>query len=159
MSKSNTLAGKFEDRFKQDWLKMENATIDRLYDPVGGMKGISNISDFIGYVEPNIYYLECKTHAGASIPFSCISQYDKLIKKIGIPGVRAGVVVWLYEKEDFVVYIPIATIKQMKEDGEKSFGLRHLNSKYRYIKIPSVKLTKYYSSDYNILRSELKDGD
>lgn len=92
MSKSNTLAGKFEAKFKQDWLKMEGATIDRLYDPTGEMKGVSNISDFIGYVEPNIYYLECKTHAGASIPFSCIPQYDKLVEKIGIPGVRTGVV-------------------------------------------------------------------
>lgn len=92
MSKNNTLAGKFETRFKQDWLRMENATIDRLYDPVGGMRGVSNISDFIGYVKPNIYYLECKTHAGSSIPFNCISQYDKLVEKIGIPGVRAGVV-------------------------------------------------------------------
>lgn len=33
---------------------MEGATIDRLYDPVGRMRGISNISDFIGYVYPNI---------------------------------------------------------------------------------------------------------
>lgn len=47
----------------------------------------------------------------------------------------------------------------MKEDGEKSFGVRHLSSKYRYVKIPGVKLTKYYNSDYNILREELKDGD
>lgn len=47
----------------------------------------------------------------------------------------------------------------MKLDGEKSFGIRHVGSKYKYIKIPSIKLNKYYKSDYNILRKELEEGD
>ena len=37
---------KFEEKFKNDFLKVENATIDRLYDPVGGFRGIKNICDF-----------------------------------------------------------------------------------------------------------------
>lgn len=123
------------------------------------MRGVSNISDFIGYIYPNIYYLECKTHKGASIPFDVITQYDKLVKKVDIPGVRAGVILWLYEKEDTIIYLPVKTIQQMKEDGEKSFGIRHFNSNYRYIKIPSTKLTKYYKGDYSVLKTLLADGD
>lgn len=83
----------FEQKFKEDFLKtLPNATIDRLYDSMSGYYAISNISDFIGYSHPNIFYLECKTHKGASIPFANITQYEKLLSKVGVPGVRAGVV-------------------------------------------------------------------
>lgn len=73
-------------------LTMPNSTIDRLYDSTSGYKTISNISDFIGYSYPNIYYLECKSHLGNTWNFVNFTQYDKLKEKVGIPGVRAGVV-------------------------------------------------------------------
>lgn len=146
----------FEQKFKEDFLKLENSTIDRLYDVVTGYKSIRQISDFIGYLPYNIFYLECKSHRGASIPMGNITQYDKLKEKIGIPGVRAGVVLWLIDK-DKVMYIPMSTVKQMKEDGEKSIGVRHLGS-YNIIEIPSVKKRVFMDSDYSILKS-LKDGE
>ena len=61
-----------------------------------------------------------------------------------------------YEK-DKVFYIPIKTIKKLKEDGEKSIGLRHLD-KYRIIEIPSIKKRIFMDSDYSILTT-LEDGD
>lgn len=156
---SKDLGKAFEQKLKEDWLKIEGVTIDRLYDSVNGYKSISNISDFIAYRKPNIFYLECKTHKGASIPFDNITQYDKLVDKVGIPGVRAGVVLWLYEQEDFIYYIPISTIKYMKENGEKSFGVRHIKeNKYNVIKIPSIKKRTFYDSDYSVLFN-LKDGE
>lgn len=83
----------FEDRFKENFLKtVPNCSIDRIYDTMNGYKSISNICDFIGYSYPNIFYLECKSHKGASIPFEDIPQYDKLVDKVGIPGVRSGVI-------------------------------------------------------------------
>lgn len=83
----------FEERFKEDFLKtVPNCSLDRIYDVTFGYKDISNISDFIGYSYPYIFYLECKSHKGASLPFDVITQYPKLVKKVGIPGVRAGVV-------------------------------------------------------------------
>ena len=70
----------WESRFKEDFINsFPNGTIDRLYDTTNGFKAITNISDFIGYNYPNIYYLECKSHKGSSFPFSELSQYDKLI--------------------------------------------------------------------------------
>lgn len=146
----------FEGKFKNDFLNLPNSSMDRLYDTMNGYKSIKQISDYIGYVYPNIFYLECKTHAGASIPLANITQYDNLKKKVGIPGVRSGVVLWLYDK-DKVFYIPTATITQLKEDGEKSVGLRHIG-KYRMIEIPSVKKRVFMDSDYSILM-ELKDYD
>jgi len=146
----------FEQKFKEDFLKIANSTIDRLYDVTTGYKSIKQVSDFIGYIYPNIFYIECKSHRGASIPMDNITQYDKLKEKIGISGVRAGVVLWLIDK-DKVMYIPMSTIKKLKEDGEKSIGIRHLND-YNIIEIPSTKKRVFMDSDYTILKS-LKEGE
>lgn len=147
----------FEERFKLDWKhSFPNGTIDRLYDSMSGYLSISTVSDFICYNYPNIWYIECKAHKGASLPFTNITQYDKIKQKVGILGVRAGVILWLYEK-DKVFYVPISTITKMKEDGEKSVGIRSL-SKYNIIEIPSKKLRTYMESDYSIL-ADLKEGE
>lgn len=155
---SDNYGKNFETKFKKDFLKtVPNSTIDRIYDTVNGLKGVSNICDFIGYTYPNIFYLECKTHKGASIPFEKITQYQKLSEKVGIPGVRAGVILWLYEK-DIVLYIPISTIRQMKNDGKKSVGLKALTEEYNIKIIPSVKKRIFMDSDYSCLIN-LIDGE
>ena len=146
----------FEQKFKEDFLKLENSTIDRLYDVTTGYKSITQVADYIGYVYPNIFYCECKSHKGASIPIGNITQYDKLKDKIGIPGVRAGVILWLIEK-DKVLYIPMSTVKQLKEQGEKSIGIRHLGLD-NIKEIPSIKKRVFMDSDYSILLN-LKDGE
>lgn len=154
---SDNLGKKFEDVFKIQWKKtIPDSTIDRLIDVTLGYKSITNVSDFIGYKMPNIFYLELKTHKGSSIPFDKITQYEKLVKKVGIPGVRAGVVLFLYEK-DKVLYIPASTIKQLKDQGEKSVGIRHLG-KYNIKEIPSVKMRVFMDSDYSVL-TQLQDGE
>jgi len=71
---------------------MPDSTIDRLYDTTNGFKSISNISDFIGYCYPNVFYLECKSHLGNTFPLANLTQYEKLTCKVGIKGVRAGMV-------------------------------------------------------------------
>lgn len=83
----------FERKLKEDFLKIENSTIDRLYDTMNGYKTISNICDFLAYRKPYLYYLEAKTIKGNTFPFTNLKQYDKLLPKVGIPGVRAGVVI------------------------------------------------------------------
>ena len=77
--------------------------------------------------------------------------------KVGIKGVRAGVVLWLYEK-DKVYYVPISTITQMKADGKKSVGLKSVEEGYNIIEIPSKKLRTYMDSDYSCL-ADLKEGE
>ena len=144
----------FEEKFKEDFAKLPDYSLDRLYDTMNGYKNIKQVADFIGYLYPNIFYLEIKSHAGASIPFVNISQYDNLKKKVGIKGVRSGVILWLYDK-DKVYYVPTSTITQMKEDGEKSVGIRHIG-KYNIIEIPSTKKRVFMDSDYSILKT-LKD--
>lgn len=145
----SNLGKQFELKFKEDFSKIPESTIDRIYDVTTGYKSISNVCDFICYKYPNIFYIECKSHKGASFPFVNLTQYSKLKDKVEIKGVRAGVILWLYEK-DLVLYVPISTISQMMTDGKKSVGIRDLD-KYNIIKIPSIKKRVFMDSDYSIL--------
>lgn len=148
----------FEERFKKDWLEsFPNSTITRLYDNTSGYVAISNISDYICYNHPYQFFIECKSHKGASIPFDKITQYDKMKDVVGVKGVRAGIILWLYDK-DKVFYIPISTITEMKKDDKKSVGLKAVEEGYNIIEIPSEKLRVFMKSDYSCLMT-LKDGE
>ena len=86
----------FEAKFKTDFQKsFPEGTIDRIYDVTSGHKTVSNICDFLGYNYPNIFYLECKSHLGNTFPLANLTQYDKLKDKVGIKGVRVGVILWI----------------------------------------------------------------
>lgn len=147
----------WEAKFKTDFMKsFPDGSIDRLYDPVGGYYGINNICDFIGYEWPNIYYLELKSHKGNTFPFTCLPQYDKLTSKVGIKGVRAGVVLWFID-HDQVIYAPISTITKMKEDGKKSINVKELDD-YHLIKLPGQKKRVFVECDYRVLK-DLNEGD
>lgn len=149
----------FEQKFKEDWIRtIPDSSIDRIYDSVSGYKTVSNISDFIGFKKPNIFYLECKSTNENTFNFAKLTQYDKLVAKVGIPGVRAGAVIW-FIKHDKVLYVPISTIKKMKEDGLKSVNIRTIyESEYKFYDIPSQKLRVYMESDYSCLL-ETQEGE
>lgn len=142
---------KFEEKFKEDFLSLPNTSLDRLYDVMNGYKSISQVCDFIGYHYPNIFYLELKSHLGNTFPLANLTQYDKLKTKVGIPGVRTGVIIW-FINHDKVIYCPISEITRMKLDNKKSINIKYLESKeYFMIEIPSTKNRVYLNSDYSIL--------
>lgn len=149
----------FEGKFKEDFLKISpDVSIDRLYDPSSGYSGIKNICDFICYIYPNIFYIECKSSQGNTWPLANLTQYDKLLTKVGLPGVRSGVVLWMIDHE-VVVYLPVKTVQSMKEAGKKSFNIKDLaKEEFRIIQIPSKKKRVFLDSDYSILHS-LEEGD
>lgn len=148
----------FEQKFKEDFLKIPNSTIDRLYDTMYGYKSISQVSDFIGYVFPNIFYLECKEHKGNTFPLSNLTQYSKLKEKVGIPGIRVGVIIW-FSDHDKIFYVPISTITKMIEHNKKSVNVKDLNNdEYAIYDIPAVKKRVFLNADYSILKN-LKEGE
>ena len=148
----------FEARFKQQFLaSFPNSFILRLPDQVSGYKYTSsNICDFIGYAKGKLYLIECKTHLGASFPLSNLSQYNKLLPYVGIPGVSVGVVLWLIDK-DKIFYVPISTVIQMKIKNKKSISYKDID-KWRIIEIPSIKKVVFMDSDYSVL-DILEEGD
>ena len=144
----------WEAKVKEDFSKLPYSTIDRIYDVTTGHKSISNIADFIGYVKPSIYYIEAKSIKGNTFPLTNLTQYDKLCAKVGIPGVRAGVILWAIEKK-IVLYIPINTFTKIKAAGKKSFNLtKDLNSSdFPSILLPSSTSRVFPTVDYTPLLS------
>ena len=161
MATSN-IAKNFELKFRTDWQKIFPEGIClRLNDQMSGYKNVSqNPSDFICFANGKFFFCEIKTHKGASIPFEAIPQYDRLKKYISLPNVFCGIILWLYETDCDVLYIPISTIKQMKADGLKSVGIRHLdNEKYKIYRCPTLKRKPVFlDTDYSILMN-LNEGE
>ena len=154
---ADNVGKKFEQKLKEDFLKIPGATIDRIYDTSNGFRGIKNICDFIGYRYPNIFYFECKTIKGNTFPLTNLKQYDKLLAKKNIKGVIAGVVLWFYE-HDKVLFIPIKTFEKLKENNQKSFNIKMVEGQeYPSIVIPSVKKRTFMDSDYTVLLSMEED--
>lgn len=162
---ANTDIGKkFEDRFRKDYKQcFPNTFIYRLPDQQSGYAGggSQNPCDFICYPGSLELMVECKAHKGASIPFSKIPQYERMLDYKGLHKTFPGVVVWFYEK-DIVIWVSIEEMEKMVLDGEKSIGLRMLQHKndnekaYNIITIPSTKLRAFMESDYTYLVKQLE---
>ena len=150
---------KFEQKFKNDWIvSYPFSFIYRLNDQLSGYKAVSkNICDFICFNDGILYLIECKSHNGNTFPLANLTQFDELKEKVGIPGVRAGVVIWFIEHKK-VIYVPISTFIKLKEDGKKSFNIKMLgNEDYFSLEIPGKVKRLFIDSDYSILKN-LKDG-
>lgn len=149
----------WENKIREDWKRtVPDSFIERIYDTVNGLIGVTNICDMIGYKCPNVFLIEAKSHEGNTFPLVNLTQYDKLIKKIGITGVRVGIVLWMID-HDRVLYVPIKTIQKMKEDGKKSVNINTIDKDgYRYIEIPSIKKRVFLDCDYSVLLN-LEEGD
>jgi penicillin-binding protein-related factor A (putative recombinase) len=101
--------------------------------------------------------LECKSIEGNTFPIKNFTQYEKMKEKVGIHGVRAGVVLWFIEHKK-VLYIPVSTFTKLIEDGKKSFNIKMVGSEeYFSLEIPGEVKRLFIDSDYSILR-ELEDG-
>ena len=111
-----------------------------------------NPCDFLCFPGENkLFMIECKEHKGASIPFTAIPQYERLLEYKDFPGVYPGVMLWLSEK-DIVMWIGIKEMEKMVNDGKKSIGIKMLeDSSYNIMIIPSEKKRIYLESDYTSL--------
>lgn len=158
---ADSLGKQFEQKFKENFIStFPDCFLYRLHDQVSGYKTVSqNICDYIAFVKDTLYLIECKTHSGNTFPLSNLTQYDDLLKFAGKQGIRAGIVLWMYEKDIDVLYIPIRSIKKMIDDGKKSFNVKMLGTdEYKIVKVPGKKKRKFIDSDYTVLR-DLEDGD
>ena len=141
----------WEEHFKNNWKKSFPKTfVFRLKDNMNGYKETSgNPCDFLCFPGENkLFMVECKEHKGASIPFTAIPQYERLLEYKDCPGVYPGVMLWLSEK-DIVMWIGIKEMEKMVNDGKKSIGIKMLeDSLYNIMIIPSEKKRIYLESDY-----------
>lgn len=120
---------------------------------MSGFKHMSNISDLIFYKFPFICYGEIKSHKGNTFPLSNLTQYEKLLAKKGIKGVRAGVILWFID-HDKVLWVPIETFEKLRKEDKKSVNVKMDYEEYNIIEIPSQKRRVFLDSDYSILFME-----
>lgn len=153
---------KFEVQTKEDFELIEGSTINRLYDTVNYFKGVKNVCDFIGYIYPFIFYIECKTKQGNTFPidslrsynttknkYADVSQYTLLCEKIGIKGVMAGVLIWFVD-HDKVLWCDIEGIRNRVEEGIKSINIKDVG-KYNTYEIPITIKRVYPKMELGVL--------
>lgn len=147
----------FEDVVKKSFLKVDGVSIDRLHDQTNGFLNSANICDFIVYKEPYEYYIECKSVHGNVLSFKNITdtQWNGLLEKSKIKGVKAGVICWWVDK-DITRFIPIKLLEVLKTEGHKSirydYGHRFPASmrnwgQYSTIKINGKKKRVFFDYD------------
>ena len=141
----------FELKVREDLSKIDGISVDRLYDQTGKYFGVRNISDLVVYKFPFMVFMEVKSHKGNTFPIENLTQYDRLISKKGIKGVKAGAVIWYVDK-DAVLWVPIESFERMKLDGLKSVNVVTTDrDKYNIFTIPSIKKRVFMDSDYTKL--------
>jgi len=136
--KRKSYGKQFERQVYKNLSEFPGVSIDRVPDQVTKYKGSSsNICDFIVYKYPTLIYLECKSTHGASLPIYSEPKPDKkgelhgfygnirdnqwegLLEKSKIRGVKAGVLIWFVDK-DVTVYYSIEALQYLRSCNRKS---------------------------------------
>lgn len=151
-----SLAKNFEHNVKAQLSDVKDVYVLRLYDTMFAARGIRNPSDFIAYKKPNMILLECKTTAGASLPFKNISDgqwediYNATQKAKGIRGI---ILVWFYDK-DTTLAIDIRKLVELKNNGDKS--IRYDATGDGIIKVEGEKSRLYFKYDFDTMLNEVR---
>ena len=160
--KSSNKGKQFEEVIRQSFLKVSGVSIDRLRDAPKKLKNVDNPSDFIVYKKPHEIYVECKSHKGNTLPFSCIreEQIKGMSEKARIEGVKAGIIVWFID-HDLTVWIPINEAVFWRDIGNKSINIKNIQDKHteriRHIVIQGKKKRIYFDYDMNKFLEDLYD--
>lgn len=146
---ANNRGKQFEQVIKRAFEAVDGVSIDRVHDQTTRYRGSKNICDFIVYKYPYQYYIECKSVHGNTLPFSNITdaQWEGLLTKSRIKGVRAGILCWWIDK-DVTKFLPIAVLKDLKDNQYKSirYDVNSLKSHKIWL-IPAVKKRTYFKYD------------
>ena len=152
----------FEDVIKKSLLNVPDVSVDRLRDAPKQQKNVDNPADFVVYKKPYEIYLECKTHKGNTLPFSCVRdvQIKGLTEKSKLDGVIAGLLIWFID-HDATVFVPISTVNQLIEEGAKSINYFHILNRKHYW-ISGKKKRVYFDYDMEKFLQDLithKEGE
>lgn len=150
----NNKGKQFEQVIHQAFSNVPDVSIDRLRDAPRKLKGVDNPSDFIVYKKPHEVYVECKSHKGNTLPFSCIreEQWKGMLDKSEIDGVKAGVLIWFID-HDITVWIAISDLYLWRYK-HKSLNVKDLD-KIEHIVVKGNKKRIYFDYDMNKFLEDL----
>lgn len=153
MANKNNKGKKFEEVVKEAFLAVPDVSIDRLKDAPTHYRNVDNPSDFIVYKKPHEMYVECKSHHGNTLPFSCIrqSQISKMLAKQRIDGVICGFIVW-YIDRDFTLWYPVETVAYIQMLGKKSLHYKDQFTSKRILRIFGKKKRNSIFYNYDMER-------
>ena len=140
----------FENKLKEQFEKISNLSIDRLYDVTTGFKNQNNICDFIVFKEGILNYFECKAIHGNCLNFKSHirdNQWQGLLKKSYIGGVNAGILCWFVDL-DRTLYIDIQYLVLLKSLGNKSFNIYKDIETISTVEIQGIKKRVFF--EYNL---------
>ena len=129
----------FEEKLKEQFEKVEDTLVLRLYDVTTGYKNQNNICDFIVFRNGTLNLFECKAVHGNTLNFKSHikqNQWDGLLENSTIPAVNAGIIVWFIDRDE-TYFIDIEYLDYLKTElNQKSF-----NPKTDLEKIPTSLIT------------------
>lgn len=148
----------WETEFRSGWKRsFPNGVgwVYRLADQMSGYKDTSgNPCDFLAHAKGKLFMVECKSHKGASIPFTAIIQYSRLLNHKGFEDIHPGILIWFSDK-NLVFWVDINEAEKMYNNGEKSIGIRMLDDpQYNILSLPFPPIKgngTYPKVDYNYL--------
>ena len=148
----------FENHLKDQFEKLSNVSIDRLYDVTTGFKNQNNICDFIVYRQGTLNYFECKAIHGNCLNFKSHirpNQWDGLLAKSKINGVNAGIIIWFID-HDITLFVDIQWLDYLIQNyGNKSFNIIKDIKHIPVTIIPGVKKRVFFNYDLNKLLLDL----
>ena len=139
------------------WEKNVNKSLTgiiRLYDTTNGYAGVKNPCDFIYYVYPYEYLIECKSVQGNTFNFNLITdnQKEQLEFQDHIFGKTSLVFIEFRDCKKCYA-IPYKLIKQLNNQGKKSIHYMKDEELIKQFEIP----TKYARTNCTINEVQLKD--
>ena len=107
--------------------------------------------DFLGYVHPLLFLIECKTTKTNTLPLKRLTQCEKMKAHMGKRGVRVGFVVW-FQTRDLCAYVPLFSVLALREQGAKSINVKDiLSGEVTSVVVPSRKKRVFLDCDYSCL--------
>lgn len=141
--------------------------VERLHDQTTGYKNSTNPADYILFRNSKLFYIECKSTKGASIPITNLTQLDRMLPRVRNRQNVFGVfIIWFVDKK-LTYWVDCIRLNELINSyGYKSLNfnvLEHLSNmsqsdNYFIAKIPAVYPRINGKYDFNDIL-DLYEGD
>lgn len=149
----------FESKIKEQFEKLEDTLVLRLYDVTTGYKNQNNICDFIVFRNGTLNLFECKAIHGNALNFKSHikqNQWDGLLENSMIPAVNAGIIVWFIDRDE-TYFIGIEYLEYLKTElNQKSFNPKTDLDKIPTCLIIGTKKRVFFEYDLESFLEEIK---
>lgn len=119
----------FEAKIKEQLNSIPGVLVERLYDVTNGYSKIKTPADYIVYKGDKLYYIECKSIHGPSIPLDNLTQLESLIDRCSKnDNVRGIFLIWFVDKQVTYCIDCNYVLKQLKNGCKRFNYLSLLNT-------------------------------